>query len=182
MLTAAASGYFEWRVLWFEGREEIFKLESFPLGTITVRLGGELKANGDVTCPTRDFDIVLGSPPPAQKVSEKRVAPAGGQPARVAPKRASADVPPEDPKPGAGILARVPDDDPAGAQPPAAAPAPAAPAGAAPPGGAPPAGGQPQRPPEEIAGGAAEAGQIPGGAGGGAAAFVPSEEPEAAEP
>ncbi len=87
VLTAAASGYFEWKVLWFEGREEIFKLESFPLGTITVKLGGELKPNGDVTCPTRDFDIVLGSPPEARKVAEKRTAPAGGGQAQVAPKR-----------------------------------------------------------------------------------------------
>ena len=182
VLTAAASGYFEWKVLWFEGREEIFKLESFPLGTITVKLGGELKPNGDVTCPTRDFDIVLGSPPEARKVAEKRTAPAGGGQAQVAPKRMSADVPPppEDPKPGANRLARSPDDQPGGQAAPPAGPA-AAPGAAT---VAPAPGGQPQqqRPPEEIAGGSAEAAALPGGAGGGASAFVAAEEPDAVEP
>ena len=179
-LTAAASGYFEWKVLWFEGREEIFKVESFPLGTITVKLGGELKPNGDVTCPTRDFDIVLGSPPEARKVAERRTAPAGGGQPQVAPKRLSADAPPpDDPPPGAKRLARSPDDQPgAAAAPPAPTPAPAGAGSVAPAPGA----GQQQRSPAEIAGGTAEANALPPGAEGGASAFVPSEEPDAAEP
>jgi hypothetical protein len=95
-LTAAARGYFEWRVLWFKGREEIFKLESFPLGTITVKLGGELKPNGDVTCPTKDFDIQLGSPPPAKKVSSKATEPTGSA-ARTVARLAAGDPPPDEP-------------------------------------------------------------------------------------
>jgi hypothetical protein len=96
-LTAAARGYFEWRVLWFKGREEIFKLESFPLGTITVKLGGELKPNGDVTCPTKDFSIELGSPPPAKKVASKATEPAGSAARSVARYSVPGDPPPDGP-------------------------------------------------------------------------------------
>ena len=186
-LTAAATGYFEWRVLWFEGREQIFKLESFPLGTITARLGGEMKPDGSITCPTRDFDITLGSAPkPAE--SQRRTAPAGGQPAQVAPKRLAADAPPPDePPPGANRLARSPDA-PGGAPAPADQGAPAAAPGApgapapAPAGPAAAPGQQQPRPPAEVAGGAEEANRIPGGMDAGASSFVPAEEPEAVEP
>ena len=98
-LTAAASGYFEWKVLWFEGREEIFKLESFPLGTITVRLGGELKAERRRHVPDARLRHRARQPARGAQGRERRTAPAGGGQPQVAPKRMSADVPPpEDPE------------------------------------------------------------------------------------
>ena len=152
-LTAAAVASFEWNLLWLEGHRELFRLESFPLATITVTLGGRLKPDGTVVTTERDFKLETGAAAPARKISSTP-APGGGQAAQVAPKRRDAGAPPEDP---GSVLARTPDDQ--------AAAAPAAPATAAP----------QQRPPHAIAG-------PPAGGDVAVSELVPGPEPEGVEP
>jgi len=192
-LTAAASGYFSWQVLWFDGRFGEFKISEWKLGDASIKVKGwaDLQGGSDIKL-LPDF-----SPPQQPKVESRmeRRAPQQGQPATgrqlgtkrregatggpvfigAAPSGTAFDA----------MVARETASAPPAAVPPAAAPAaqpasgPSADPAAPPPppgtGGTPPAppDGQPPSDPDKLPSTPAEAG-LPEVEGGGGIAAVPA--------
>jgi hypothetical protein len=78
-LTAAASGYFQWQVLWFDGRFGEFRISEWKLGEAGIKVKGwaDLAGGSDIRL-LPDF-----SPPQQPKVQTRmeRRAPQQGQPA-----------------------------------------------------------------------------------------------------
>jgi len=197
-LTAAASGYFSWQVLWFDGRFGEFKISEWKLGDASIKVKGwaDLQGGSDIKL-LPDF-----SPPQQPKVESRmeRRAPQQGQPATgrqlgtkrregatggpvfigAAPSGTAFDA----------MVARETASAPPAAVPPAAAPAaqpasgpsadPAAPPPPAGAGGTPPAppDGQPPSDPDKLPSTAAEAG-LPEVEGGGGITAVPAGPTEA---
>ena len=119
------------------------------------------------------FELELGTPPPARQVGGAPAA--GGQPAKVA-RRPERRAPPDEPRPGTNVLARLPEDAPPAATP--AADVAAAPAATRPPRPAPTRPPRPPAPgprsPEEIAAGSSTGDVV--------SQIVKSPDPEGAEP
>lgn len=113
-LTANAAAYFEWNLLWFGGRKDLFRLRSYPLATINVNLGGKITPDGGIVTSKRTFDLTALKAPPAQRVGGSG---GGGGQKQVARMSLAAGVPPEEPRPGASVLARLPDEQDGGAEP-----------------------------------------------------------------
>ena len=191
-LTAAASGYFSWQVLWFDGRFGEFKISEWKLGDASIKLKGWADLQGG-----SDIKLIPDFSPPQQPKVESRMerrAPQQGQPAtgrQLGTKRR------EGATGGPVFIGAAPagtafdamvarETAPAAAAPPAAAPPAAQPASgpqadaAAPPppagtGGTPPAppDGQPPSDPNKLPSTPAEAG-LPDVEGGGGIAAVPA--------
>ena len=78
-LTAAASGYFSWQVLWFDGRFGEFKISEWKLGDASIKLKGWADLQGG-----SDIKLIPDFSPPQQPKVESRIerrAPQQGQPA-----------------------------------------------------------------------------------------------------
>ncbi len=78
-LTAAASGYFQWQVLWFDGRFGEFKISEWKLGEAGIKVKGWADLAGG-----SDIKLIPDFSPPQQPKVEKRMeqrAPQQGQPA-----------------------------------------------------------------------------------------------------
>jgi hypothetical protein len=78
-LTAAASGYFSWQVLWFDGRFGEFRISEWKLGDASIKLKGWADLQGG-----SDIKLIPDFSPPQQPKVESRIerrAPQQGQPA-----------------------------------------------------------------------------------------------------